>query len=335
MPKLQNPSGNRSRRGFTLIELLVVLTIVAILVALVLPSINKAREAARRMLCAANQRSMGVAQLSFESSFNRLPNLKMAHGTLQTLEGQPWSNSSPGVDINANYTGTEEYRILLQEFLNAPVGKMQNGKHIYIIDWWKPNVLDCPSAAPHATATMFNDNFAADPNNGNPYPEFYVWGGFRMDIQPLGSNILYWNGNTPNFVPWRRSASGRLTNAREVVLTGEVCRIGNGAVGGNNHLSQGLNSIWFDGSGGWIPMDSTVAAGIDTWAGGNRFGDPGVVQARIASARWAQLGGGFRVQEFAAYYGNGLMNPAYPDQVQRDLDRITKMGYARKVPYSP
>jgi len=320
-------------RAFTLVELLVVLTVVATLIALLLPSLNKARETARRLMCLGNQRAMGVGMLNFESEYGRLPNLKLPHGTLQTLEGQPWRNSAPTVNIYADYNGTEEYRILLADFMGAKLGSLQNGKHIYIPRWSAGHSFDCPAAMPNASAADFDDNFAADPNNGNPYPEFYRWGGFQMDIQPIGANIAYWNNNVPGFIKWRRTSSTRISNMREVVLVNEVCRVGTTGRGANNHMGQGLNAVWFDLSGGWIPIEQTVAAGIDTWAGGNRFGDAGVTQARIPSARWAQLGGGFRIQEFGVFYGNGNMNPAYPSQVSQHCAMIAKMGYAPESPY--
>ncbi len=75
--------------------------------------------------------------------------------------------------------------------------------------------------------------------------------------------------------------------------------------------------------------------GFELWAGSNRFGDPGIFEYRIASARYAQVGGGFRIQEFGVFSGNGRMNPGYPDQVQDDLTRIRKMGYARQVNVPP
>lgn len=318
-------------RGFTLVELLVVIATVALMVAFLVPTLTKARETARRTACIVNQRGMGIAMLSFEMDYQRLPNIKFSQGTLTTLEGQPWSNSSPTVDIYSNYTGTEEYRKLLVDYMAARVLPLQSGKHIYVEKWAQPNSLDCPSAEPNTAAREYDPYFAANPASGNPYSSFYRWGGLQIDIQPVGMNWLYWNGNTANYVSWRRTYSARVASLREIVLVNEVCRIGTTPQGNNNHMGEGLNAIWFDGTGGWIPIKDTVSAGIDTWAGGNRFGDAGVAQYRIPSARYAQVGGGFRIQEFNTYYGNGNMNPAYPDQVRWGLNVISKMGYAPQL----
>jgi prepilin-type N-terminal cleavage/methylation domain-containing protein len=151
--------------GFTLVEMLIVIAIITLLIALLLPSVKKARESARNVTCMSNQRQLGIATISFAGDHG----MHMPGGDTDPWIGpERWQKSWLGQGgsfhemwSNAPHTGT------LFAYVNQP--------QVYL----------CPSITPGA--------YSAADGTGNgrfDYAVFEVFAGAHLEMLPLTAEVF-------------------------------------------------------------------------------------------------------------------------------------------------
>jgi len=141
---------SRSRCGVTLVELLVVISIIGLLSGLLIPAVQAAREAARRMQCHSNLKQLGLAAMNFESSYRYLPGPTMnAHPKTVSYQRDAglFVNMLPFFEQNALYESIDK---------NVPTNSLPNKSKIEK----SPSLLKCPSAMESELLVDLSDRFS-------------------------------------------------------------------------------------------------------------------------------------------------------------------------------
>jgi prepilin-type N-terminal cleavage/methylation domain-containing protein/prepilin-type processing-associated H-X9-DG protein len=147
------------RRGFTLIELLVVIAIIGVLVALLLPAVQSAREAARRSQCLNNLKQIGIALHNYNTSSNSFPQgaslnpITSPYVLAPSNNPTSWSNITSWNDWSA--------QALLLNYLEQ--GPIYNAINFSFAPAWAGNL--CYAVNQTATSTVINTFLC--PSDGN------------------------------------------------------------------------------------------------------------------------------------------------------------------------
>jgi prepilin-type N-terminal cleavage/methylation domain-containing protein len=165
------------RRAFTLIELLVVIAIIGVLVGLLLPAVQKVREAANRMSCSNNFKQIGLATHNYHDTFQRLPPMSN------------WVHKTPGQNRETGIFFLLLPYLEQQNLVNLSMTATNNGYYFPGAGW----LQYCVTIGENPLKSYICPSDASNPdhidvNSPNWYGPLYATGGYVANVMVFDPN---------------------------------------------------------------------------------------------------------------------------------------------------
>ena len=210
------PPRDRPRAGFTLIELLVVIAVVAVLVSLLLPAVQQAREAARRGQCQNNLKQLGLATALFADSRGALPPARIVQ---RPVPGEPPERrcGGDGPSWLVRLLPYLEQRAAAQRWdLSAPYAAQPEEVRTLVL-----NTLVCPSRR-GVDAARIADGVGPDRtlSCGCKFPGRKIAGGATTDYAGNQGDLSPGSAGLPTDFYWGGNGTGAIISSRGDCVAG-------------------------------------------------------------------------------------------------------------------